>query len=212
MTSPHERDGKFYSLNEDPYTRSPYVDPATGNPPTQHLPPQQPDYQYSDIDRYEDPRPQRQPKATPRNSNRQIGLFLGGLVATAVCAMIAAYIVFVVVVAAIYRQLGEHGYWADHNIVAPAGPTADVVLGLTVLAVLVAGAIMWLLTLTTPIPSTFFTILGVSLSLLAVVWLLQGADIAVSAPLAVATAIVSIGIVAGVAMCGKTLVAGSEAK
>ena len=32
MTSPHERDGKFYGPNADPYTRDPYRDPYSGDP------------------------------------------------------------------------------------------------------------------------------------------------------------------------------------
>ena len=30
MSSPHERDDRFYGYNQDPYTRNPHLDPYTG--------------------------------------------------------------------------------------------------------------------------------------------------------------------------------------
>lgn len=196
MTGPHERDGRFYGYNQDPYTRDPYRDPYTGYEPNQA---------YVD-DEAEDIRDRRsEPTLRSREFTAgSIGSYLGGLAATAVAAMIGSWLLLVVIVPAIDRTFGER-FWADRDLEIPARPEAGPVLLITFVIVLAAGGLMWAMVQGVPAPVTFFRVIGYLITVAAAMIWWQSGQAAETLPLAIAAVILGVGITSAVGWCGGYL-------
>lgn len=163
MSSPDERDGRFYGYNQDPYTRNPHVDPYTGyaredresaTRAYEALPIETPiTHSYSDL-------PVAKKDRSPVDIGVNLPMFTGGVIASAVIAALAAYLLCDVVLGGIYGRISD-AYWLQHSIIpAPDPQTAATVFG-TIVGVLIAAAVFVLLINTTPAPRTFFMALGV---------------------------------------------------
>ncbi len=156
MSSPHERDGKTYGFNQDPYTRDPYRDPYTG-------------YQTDNRSASTAAEPVPVHTAKPFLDNPKdrrsaidpgvtVGKFVGGVLASAVLVALTAWLLCGVILAAIYRAVPAT-YWPAHNLVAPSAGTGATVT-LSIVAVLCAALVLWGLIALVPAPALFFTALG----------------------------------------------------
>nr|WP_064570694.1 hypothetical protein [Gordonia sp. LAM0048] len=170
MTSPHDRDGRFYGYNQDPYNRDPHRDPYTGEQvePTRPL-------SSSDTTSPHEPTPiaRAQPFLDDRSSTRTPRLrevsatmyrYIGGVAVSAVIAGLGAWLVTTVAVWIV-------GAVGDFYVREPGAPTADTVdvgatVWLAVAATLVAGALAWVMTLVLPMPMVFFRIAAILAGLL----------------------------------------------
>lgn len=174
MSSPHERDGRFYGFNQDPYGRDPYRDPYTGYSaePKADIPTRAYEVGPADLDR--DPHQPDRIAVTPRRHPLDLGvntsMFIGGVVTSAVIVALAAYLLCDVALAAIYHRISP-AYWTAHAIVpAPPDPQAAPTTVVAVLAVLAAAAMFVLLLNATPAPYTFFRLLGALAVIVIALW------------------------------------------
>lgn len=163
MSSPHERDDRFYGYNQDPYTRNPHLDPYTGyqrDTPditnrAYEIAPQSPEPERSFIDAG-DPKDARR---RPVDLGVHLSMFAGGVVASAAVIGLLAYLLCAVALASIYNNISPT-YWAQHSIApVPTTQTAATVAG-SVAAVLAAAVLLVVLIKTTPAPHIFFLTLG----------------------------------------------------
>lgn len=172
MTSPHDRDGRFYGYNQDPYNRDPHRDPYTGeqSDPTRPL-------GGDDTTRAHEPTPiaraqpfldDRRSIRTPRSRGAAATVYryIGGVAVSAVIAGLGAWLVTTVAVWLV-------GAVGDFYVRDPGAPTADTVdvgaaVWLAVTATLVAGALAWVMTLVLPMPMVFFRIAAVLAGLLVI--------------------------------------------
>lgn len=169
MTSPHERDGKFYGPNADPYTRDPYRDAYTGDPVNDRHDTAEPTRAWSqtspqatpirDYKPFLDSPSDRVRKArTDINPGIEVGKFAGGTVAIAVIVALATWLIHGVVLARIYDAVPVD-YWATHRLPIPA-PHTGAAVALSVVATVLAALTLWAFILLTPAPRVLFTATG----------------------------------------------------
>lgn len=208
MTSPHERDDRFYGYNQDPYSRDPYRDPYTGYDRGA---------EYSSGSEMAEPTPiaRAEPFLSGRPGGSSTGWkdsggaalvppgkFIGGVVMTAAAGCILAWLLAGFVVPGVYSMLDRAGYWSRAAMAAPVSPEVPVWVMLTGSAAIVAGAGMWLLVKVAPAPVMFFRIIGalLSVAVFAATW--SSGPTAVTLAPAIAAGAVGAGITLGVGWCG----------
>ncbi|GAA2068996.1 DUF6069 family protein [Williamsia deligens] len=136
-SDPYAADPQRDAYAQDRYTQDPYADPGYAQQ-------QYPAQSYAE--------PARKPRAPKRGPQINIGLFIGGVVATAVVTALAAWLVawIIRVISQRITETGKFGVW---NPVAQDEYWFAVVGGL---CALFAGALWYVLQMTTPSPDQFY--------------------------------------------------------
>ncbi|WP_150116663.1 hypothetical protein [Williamsia herbipolensis] len=177
MTSPHERDGKFYGPNADPYTRDPYRDPYSGDPVdnrrdatssgpestrawSQTSPQATPIRDYKPF--LDSPADRAREARSHINPGIEVGKFVGGTVAIAVIVALATWLIHGVVLARIYDAV-PLSYWTTHGLAIPS-PHTGAAVALSVVATVLAALLLWAFILLTPAPRVLFTATGLILT------------------------------------------------
>ncbi|WP_288336658.1 hypothetical protein [uncultured Gordonia sp.] len=213
MSSPHDRDGRFYGYNEDPYTRDPYRDAYTGYPGGGS---DGSSGEYSTGSAAAEPTPIARAKPfldsepTDRRRGGQLvppGKFIGGVVVSGSAACILAWLLAGFVVPGVYSVLERAGQWThtlgiDTPSGAPADPATGVWVMLTAAAAIIAGAGLWLLVQIAPAPVMFFRVLAALLSVAALVVTWSSGPTAVTLAPAIAAGVIGLAITLGVGWCG----------
>ncbi|OBC06976.1 MULTISPECIES: hypothetical protein [Gordonia] len=214
MTSPHERDGKFYGPNADPYTRDPYRDPYSGDPindrresastppePTrawsQTAPQAEPVHSYTPF--LDSPSDRARHIGRDINPGIEVGKFAGGTVAIAVIVALATWLIHGVVLTRIYAAVPA-SYWGTHHLVIPSTHTGTAV-ALSILATVLAALLLWAFILLTPAPRVLFTATGLILTAIITAITLSG-PWQISVGPALASLVVGVVIVSLVARIG----------
>lgn len=216
MTGPHERDGRFYGNNQDPYTRDPYRDPYTGDPYTGDSRRDREEYagtrpgEVTPISRAE---PFLNESRSLRENGRRWagsaavppGRYLGGIVAVAVTVGLLAWLLFGLIIPAVYGRVSA-STWTAHGVSpAPVAPDAAAAIGLAVCASLLAGALMWVMAKTLPQPVMFFRVLGSLVAMAIAVSALLGGTAIVALMPHLAAVLVAAAITFGVGVCGDAV-------
>lgn len=183
MSSPHERDGRFYGRNEDPYTRDPYRDPYTGDrtSPYDDTPSAEvgsstrawseaPEHEARPVVRpkpfLDDDRPSRGVHL-PANIGLDAPKFIGGVVAVAVIVALTTWLAVGVVLRWIYTDPATATVWARLGEPAPQ-VHSGAAIALAVLATVLAAIALVGFVILTPAPRTLFVITGLIVTAIAV--------------------------------------------
>ncbi|WP_020171074.1 hypothetical protein [Gordonia polyisoprenivorans] len=176
MTSPHERDGRCYGYNQDPYTRDPYRDPYTGDDSTLSRPADE-----ADIAKASPPPTQAfvyDANHSRRHRERSASVlpplvYLGGMLAAAAVAGLGAWVTVtlgVVVVDGVHDSVIERMRSESISTHSAADSVnAVAAMWIAVVLALVGGVVAWGMRLFLPMPMTFFRLLCFLLFLAAVV-------------------------------------------